>query len=755
MILDRFPTWRKRWPLIIRSSALILLLALVALIVITIVRRSRQVQPPPPVRAAALLSDTVVSITEGYRYTTTEQGRPKFRLAAARDTSYADGRHELEKIDLTSYGKEGKEQLHAVAARGVYRPNESLVMLNGDVKVMSVDGLEVTSDVLNYNERDDVASSDQLVKFKRAALSGSSVGAILYSQTKVLALLKDVVIINVTEDKKGKSVPVEARSDRVDYSDHDGTAKFTGNTVVRQGSQVARADAITGFFKPETRDVVRIEFRGNSSLQDEKPGRLSSLVSRDLDLLFNDRQLLDRAVATGSAHATSIEKDAPRDISAERLEAVYTSNDKESLLQSINSQGRTLVRLRPAPKDAKKENAEERVVEADTIDGRLKPDGKTFDELNASGNAILTVTPLVLGPKSDRTRIRSPKIKVNFYDTENKLKNFVAESGGEAVAEPMDPKSKRVARTLSAKKITGNVLEATQDISDLLLEGDVKFSEGQRKGVAARATYSSNDQVVALRGKPQIWDESSRSDADEIDAGVEDSITRARGRVRTTYYSRETTGDAAPFKKKNAPVFVTSEKAVIRHNEGAARFEGDARMWQDDNFVTAPIIELDRNEKMMQAWDGVESCIYSVEREVEKDKKEIVPVFASAERMDYRDASRTVHYEGKVKIRQGTDRIEAQVANAIMDEKNQLIKMTGERDVVLTQPQKRATGDQIEYQVANQVAVLTGKEVFLDDKERGVTTKGSRLTLNLRDARIQINDESGAKRVRTTHRIQR
>ena len=755
MNLDRFPTWRKRLPLIVRSSALILLLALVVLIVLTVVRRSRQVQPPPPVRAAALLSDTVISITEGYKYTTTEQGRPKFRLAALRDTSYADGRHELEKIDLTSYGKDGKEQLHAVALRGVYRPNDALVTLNGDVKVTSVDGLEVASEVLNYNERDDVASSDQLVKFKRAALNGSSVGAILYSQTKVLALLKDVVIVNVTEDKKGKSLPVEARSDRADYFDHDGIAKLTGNTVVRQGSQVARADTITGVFKPETRDVMRIEFRGNSSLQDEKPGRVSSLVARDIDLLFNDRQLLDRAIATGSAHATSIEKDAPRDISAERLEAVYASNDKDSLLQSMNSQGRTVVRLRPSPKEAKKEGAEERVLEADAVDSRLKPDGKSFDEMNANGNAILVVTPLVIGPKADRTRIRAPRIKANFYNTENKLKGFIAESGGEAIVEPVEPKSKRVSRTLTAKKITGNVHETTQDISDLQLDGDVRFSEGQRKGTAARATYSSNDQVIALRGKPQIWDENSRSDADEIDAGVEDSITRARGRVRTTYYSRETTGDAAPFKKKNAPVFVTSDRAVIRHNEGAARFESDVRMWQDDNFITAPVIELDRNEKMMQAWDGVESCLYSVEREVEKNKKEIVPMFASAEKMNYRDANRTVHYEGKVKLRQGTDRIEAQVADAIMDEKNQLTRMTGERDVVLTQPQKRGTGDRIEYEVAKEVAVLTGKEVFLDDKERGVTTKGSRLTMNLRDARIQINDESGAKRVRTTHRIQR
>jgi len=95
------------------------------------------------------------------------------------------------------------------------------------------------------------------------------------------------------------------------------------------------------------------------------------------------------------------------------------------------------------------------------------------------------------------------------------------------------------------------------------------------------------------------------------------------------------------------------------------------------------------------------------------------------------------------------------VADAMMDEENKLTQMTASREVVLTQPQRRGTGDRIEYAAVDETAVLTGNLAEVEDRERGVTTKGARLTLHLRDARIEANSESGAKRVRTTHRIQR
>ena len=46
----------------------------------------------------------VVSIIEGYKYTQSDPktGREKLRMLAAKDTAYEDGRHELEKVDMTA-----------------------------------------------------------------------------------------------------------------------------------------------------------------------------------------------------------------------------------------------------------------------------------------------------------------------------------------------------------------------------------------------------------------------------------------------------------------------------------------------------------------------------------------------------------------------------------------------------------------------------------------------------------------------------
>jgi lipopolysaccharide export system protein LptA len=85
--------------------------------------------------------------------------------------------------------------------------------------------------------------------------------------------------------------------------------------------------------------------------------------------------------------------------------------------------------------------------------------------------------------------------------------------------------------------------------------------------------------------------------------------------------------------------------------------------------------------------------------------------------------------------------------------------MTASKNVVMTQPARRATGDQVVYTAATDTAILTGNFAMVEDYERDGVTKSPKLTLHLRDARIEANDDnsvgSGVKRrVRTTHRIQ-
>jgi lipopolysaccharide export system protein LptA len=172
--------------------------------------------------------------------------------------------------------------------------------------------------------------------------------------------------------------------------------------------------------------------------------------------------------------------------------------------------------------------------------------------------------------------------------------------------------------------------------------------------------------------------------------------------------------------------------------------------------VRADNMELDKGERFMKAWGNAQSAFYDFEREVEKGKKEIVPVFAQADRITYNDETRTAHYEGSVRVRQGTDRINSLVADAIMDEEKKLVQLTASKEVVMTQPSRRGTGDLLVYTAKTDTAVLTGNPAIVEDSEQDAVTKSAKLTLHLHDARIEANEESGGKkRVRTTHRIQK
>jgi lipopolysaccharide export system protein LptA len=385
----------------------------------------------------------------------------------------------------------------------------------------------------------------------------------------------------------------------------------------------------------------------------------------------------------------------------------------------------------------------------------FRPGGKLMERAEAEGHAVLTVTPLRVTPQADRQRLRAPRLRADFYEAENAIRTFSAEGGAVAELEPLEPGGNRAKRVLSGKRMTANFHPGAQEVAELTVEEEAKMTDGMRQATAARAVYQGATEMVALRGQPLVWDETARTGGEEIDASLEAGHSQARGRVRTTYYSRETAGGAAPFRRGNAPVFVAADRAALRHGEGAALYEGNARAWQDDNFVRAETIEFDRGERQMLAAGSVRSALYGVEREVEPGRKEVVPVFGSADRMSYTDQSRVVHYEGRVKIQQGTDQIDAAVADATLDEGNKLSRLKASRDVVLTQPGRRGTGDEVEYTAASDTAVLTGDLARVEDREREVTTKGARLTLHLRDARIEAADEGGTRRVRTTHRIQR
>ena len=758
---------REKIPAIGRIASLLLLVGAIVVIVAAFIRARKHAPRSSFEKGPPVLAGKVTSITEDYKYFKTENGREKFRILAAKDIAYEDGRHELEKVDLTAFGAEPGKSLRVVADRGSYLRDQSQVTFTGNVKVTSNDGLEVTTESLTYEQQSETARTEAPIRFRRGAISGSSVGATLYGKDHTLTLAQNTHIISADSDPNKKSAqPVEIRGDRANYFEKDGMLRFEGNVNLTQGERQGRADVATGFISPQTKKLERVEMRGNSLLKSQEKGKASEAQSRDMDIFFDEEQRLKYSAANGAARARSLEPDAPREITAERIDITYRPNEKGSDIQVAVTQGRTVLKLEAVESSANEKDWSERVIEADAVRASFREDGKNLARAEANGNAVLTVTPKRITSRAEKKTMRAARFNADFFETGNAIKTFVAEQNAVAEFDPIGPESKekgkpdkRLKKTLNGKKLTANFSQQTQDVTDLTAEGDARFTEGERTAIAARGVYTAARQTVEMRGKPQLWDSSLRASADEIDANVETGESELRGHARTTYFSRESTGGAAPFKNRKQPVTVASDRALVKHNEGAARYIGNARAWQGDDFVSAENIELDKGERVMTAWNNARSTFYDFEREVEKGRKEIVPVFTTSERIVYTDANRTTHYEGAVKIRQGTDQIDSATADALMDEDNKLISMTASKDVVMTQPSRRATGDRVVYTAATDTAILTGRLAMVEDREREAVTKSPKLTLHLRDARIEANDdnnvESGVKkRVRTTHRIQ-
>ena len=544
-----------------------------------------------------------------------------------------------------------------------------------------------------------------------------------------------------------KPIRIQSESAVLDKKEHQ--IAFSGHATVTQDADEMRADKMV-CYTDASNHIERIEARGGSHL---KQTDKAEIISPDMDFYFGETHQLSRAVALGGASTRSLGVDPVREASADTIEATFVESAQASLVDTINAQGNAMMKIHAPAVTAKNANPTVRELKADNVSIQFFSDGRNIKSAEAHGKAVLTVTPVRPDRRADKKTLRAPNMESSFYDTGNRIKSFFAKENVRVEIEPTVPDAHPI-RVTTSNSARADFLEDTQDIDRVSQDGNFKYNEGDRNGVADRATYDGQKEVLNLRGgRPMVWDAKARTQADEIDYDRQQDETHARGDVRTTYYSRETTNDSTPFKNTKSPVFITAERADAQNEEGIAVYTINARGWQDDNFIKANRIELYQDDKRMVAIGNVESALYQAKRETSPGTKEAVPGFATAEKMTYSDTERKIHYEGSVKARQGTDRIEASFVDVfLMQETNEVDHLTAEGNVVLNQPGRRGVGDKLAYTSEDGRAVLTGKSARVDDVEKG-STMGSQLTFYSRDDRIAVENQQGTGRVRSTHRL--
>lgn len=753
---------RARAPILARALALFLLIA-GSIFVGVSYYKMRHNTPFRMKSEAPALSKEITGIINGYEQRVTKDNRLYLWLRAARDVTYADGHHELEQVNLQVFPPASDKPDQITADRSLYDQANGLLQFNGNVQIETHDALKVKTDALLYHQDKELGETSSPVTFERENVSGKSIGAVVDDKNKRLELKNDVEII-VAPDKasdaslKGsRARPVTIRSRQAVVEQATMRLTFSGGATAEQDQDIMSGDTLVGNLN-EQKKLQKLEMRGNSYLRSMNEGRAAEARAVDIDFYLDANQQLQRAYAARNVWTQTLNTDSVMQLSgANVLDIFFQPQGDRSLLKEMKSEGRSVVNL-SAPKSRENDpRAASKRLTADAMKLTWRLKGKDLEKAEAIGNAELYVEPVQKATEDAKT-LTAPRFDCDFFDTGNIARACVATGGAKAILQPYQPNDKRGTRTITSEKMVASFVRETQDVEKVDATGDAKFNELDRNGTAAVASYTAGDETVRLRGgEPTVWDSRARTKAGEIDSNNATHISYCRGKVQTTYYSQEQTNGAAPFRKVKSPVYLLADRAEINHDTGVATYTGNGRMWQDDNFVRGDVITLYRDQKQMDARGRVQTALYQTKQKTGSSTT-VVPVMATAEFMRYTDPDRIVHYETDVDIKQGTDRLTSGVADVYLHkETNELERMIAQRNVVLTQPGKRGTGDWCQYTAADEVAVLKGKPAHVEDAEQG-TTDGNRLTVYRRENRVVVDDPGGTQtpgRVRSTHPVKK
>lgn len=756
--------FRARVPLLARITAFVLLAAGIAFVGVSYYKlRSNKKFLMKSEKPA--LSKEVTGIVEGYEQRVTKNDRLYLLVKASRDITFSDSHHELENVSVAVYPAVGDVPDQISATRAIYQPTTSVIAFEGNVKIETKEKLTVNTEALSFDQNSEVAQTDAAVSFERENISGKSIGAVVEQKTKKLELKRDVEI-TVAPHAKGETngkpssreKPVTIRAAHGVLDNEPLRIVFSGGVTAEQERDIISGDVLTSVLNDQKR-VEKIEVRGNSYLRVMDPGRAAEVRSTDMDYFFDKDQRIQRALATKDVIGRTLDADADAQLAgANVLEVNFQAQDDRSLLKEMYSGGRSVLSLAAPKSRGNDPRAANKRLTADNVRLTWRSTGRDLEKAEAVGNVELLIEPVVKNAQADNKTLTAHQVNCDFFDNGNLAHTCNGSGGSKVVLVPVQPVPNRGTRTLTSQNMTGLFVKDTQDIESFNAQGDAKFNEDDRNGLAQTIVYTAADETVRLRGgDPTVWDSRGRTKANELDSDLRNKVSYGRGKTATTYYSQQQTNGATPFTKVKSPVYVVSERAELYQDRGLAVYIGNARAWQDDNFVRGDKLNIYMNDKRMDAVGHVQSAIYNSKRRVDGSLNE-VPVFASADSMSYSDPDRTIHYEGNVDIKQGSDRLTSGVADVFLKANvNEMDKTIAQRNVVLTQPNRKGSGDWVQYTSSDEIAILKGNPARIEDSEQG-NTEGARLTLSARDSKVTADDARGplsSGRVRSTHKIKK
>jgi len=703
---------------------------------------------------------------QGFTVSRSEQGHTLFKIQASKAVQFKKGGHaELHDVTITLYGRDSSRFDQIYGADFEYDPQSGDVVGKGEVQMdleANPDGLahpdqsppkelknpiHLTTTNLLFNQKTGNAATQDKVQFSIPQANGSAVGLSYMASTAILMLRSQVAV-----DFHGSTpATLTAASGAISKNPRVVLLEFPR---MQNASRRASADKGMLFLRPDntldrilTSGNVRVDSQGLSS---------AKVQSNQLELLMAERQDTLRAATFSGDVRTEISGAQPLQGSAGRVVLNFTRNN---VLATVHTQEnvKLVQHQQPAKASANRDGAEAHDLEAQNVEVTASAidfflaGGRRLQRADTSGAAQIAIRPTP--PAAGETLITAGKFRARFDDLGQLASVHGAPDAHILSQTPGQPDRSSTSTVLDAS------FHAGSGIDSIVQQGSVAYRDGERKAWGGRATYTPADQMLVLTASPRIVDRGMTTTARTIRMNRVTGDGFADGEVKSTYSDLKAQPGGALLASSD-PIHVTARSMTAHSSPAVAAYTGDARLWQDANVIEAPSIEFDRNRRSVVARGSSSQTVSTVLVQTEKSGK-VTPVKITSARLSYTDSERKAHFEDGVQAKGSDLMIVAREMDVFLQAQdqttpNQSVAGTGKIDhivareqVVITQPGRKATGDQIVFTSSNDKFVLTGGPPSIFDAEHGKIT-GVSLTLFRHDDRVVVEGDNTSPTVTQT-----
>ncbi|HEV2273759.1 MAG TPA: LptA/OstA family protein [Acidobacteriaceae bacterium] len=772
------------------------------------------------------LGITIQQSTAGYTFSKSEGNHTVFTVHAAKMLQYKGaGRAELHDVSITLYAPNGAQADRIYGDDFDYDPVLGLVRATGPVQIdlqgppasdphpsaTPADGdkniVHVKTAGLVFNQKTGLANTPERLEFQIAGAAGSAVGAEFDSRTGVLLLQSEVAFSSSVD---GDPLVVRARRAQFERASQqlfllqDATAYGYTHSVsdqaivhFRDDGSVFRIDSIGHVVTSNQGQQV-----GSQTARidlDEKSNPLQALLSGGVSYTVEDslrrlRGNSDSAILTFGPRAT---------VKHAQLRTNVTIADSEQVPQPVPQAGRP---------SADSPVSTTRNVQASQIDIDFAPSPQRkplAEHVLAVGNARLDIRTLYANTPPQESEVQGDQILVTLRDG-----TAVSSLRGTGHTRLMLLNSKGVRQTSTgdhllltfaaaphAKTPGSPAIQQASQLESSEQTGNVTFDQqsppstpaGRTRAAnraagsmsmeisatAQRAVYSAATQMVTLFGDPRIREENGEVTAGTIQLERASGDATASGGVKATY--RQTAGRQTPQPAVSfggqEPVHVIADHARFDHSANLATFYGksqDARLWQGDDSISAPVVELSRSQQTLSAHgtstaDGravtaILTSLGAVARSKPGQNSGSSVVRVKSRTLLYSDPGNRAAFRGGVVAQNASGVIRADSMDVYFsapDEANpdlrtasmeaglaaaprqgkQVQRIVSSGNVLLEQPARQGYGEELVYTTADRKFVLTGTSAApprIVDREHGTVTGGS-LIFNDRDDSVIVS----------------